>query len=113
MMPDFSPKMLRGFLNARIEMAGYRAAFPGERKGQRHGALTFEEARAAERAALVKRARVTAEQFDLALTGRIVSLDARQRLWKALNADPASHGIRLPKRDKNRLPRPLKQSRSR
>lgn len=95
MMPDFSPKMLRGFLNARIEMAGYRAAFPDERKSARRGALTFDQARSAERAAIMKRARVTADQFELAMAGRIVSLDARLRLWKALNADPASHGIRL------------------
>ncbi|AYD00008.1 hypothetical protein [Neorhizobium sp. NCHU2750] len=95
MIPDFSPKMLRGFLNARIEMAGYRAEFPDERKSVRRKAMTFDEARVAERSAIMKRARVTAEQFELALAGRIVSLDARARLWKALNADPASHGIRL------------------
>jgi hypothetical protein len=95
MTTDFSPKMLRGFLNARIEMAGYRAVFPDERKSLRRGTMTFDKARQEERRAIMKRARVTPEQFDLALAGRIISLEARERLWKALNADPAAHGIRL------------------
>jgi hypothetical protein len=95
MTTDFSPKMLRGFLNARIEMAGYRAAFPDERKGLRRGTMTFDRARQAERNAIMKRAKVTDEQFELALAGRVIGLGARERLWKALNADPAAHGVRL------------------
>lgn len=95
MNPDFSPEMLRGFVHAQITMAGYREAFPDERKSVRRVSLTFDEACAAERARLIKRSRITPEQMDLVLAKRKICPDARLRLWKALGADPARFGIRL------------------
>jgi len=95
MIPDFSPDMLRGFVHAQITMAGYRETFPDERKSARRAQLTFEQACAAERARLIKRAKITPEQLDLALSKKKICPDARLRLWRALGADPARFGIRL------------------
>lgn len=95
MSADFSPKMLRGFLHARIEMAGYRVMFPDERKSTRRPAPSFDEAKAAERAKIMRRAEITQEQLDAALSAGTVCRAARERLWKALGADPASFGVRL------------------
>jgi len=95
MRPDFSPKMLRGFVHARISMAGYRTVFPDERKSTRRPAVSFDAACAAERERLIKRARITPEQLDLVLAGRGIETSARVRLWKALDADPARFGIVL------------------
>lgn len=57
--------------------------------------MSFDEACAAERAAIMRRAGVTKDQFDLAIAGEIVSRDVRVRLWRALKADPSMHGVRL------------------
>ena len=95
MTPDFSKEMLRGFVHARISMAGYRTVFPDERKSTKRGALSFDEACAAERARIVKRAGITEEQMDLVLSGRGIETSARVRLWKALDANPARFGIVL------------------
>lgn len=95
MTPDFSPAMLHGFVYMRIHSAGYRETFPDERKTVLRAQKTFEQACAAERAALIKRAKVTPEQIDLVLSKRKICPDARLRLWKALGADPARFGVRL------------------
>lgn len=95
MTPDFSPKMLRGFVNARIVMAGFRETFPDDRKGQRRPGCTFEAACEREKARIMRKADVTAEQLDLVLSGRVIGCAARERLWRTLGADPASFGIRL------------------
>lgn len=95
MNPDFSPAMLRAFVNARIQMAGFRAEFPDERKSARRKPLSFDEACAAERAHLIRRADITPEQLELVLSGRRISPAPRERLWKALDADPGRFGIRL------------------
>jgi len=95
MTPDFSPKMLRGFVHARISMAGYRTVFPDERKSTKRGELSFDAACAAERARLIKRAGLTEEQMELVLAGRGIETSARVRLWKALDANPARFGIVL------------------
>lgn len=95
MTPDFSPKMLRGFVHARISRAGYRTVFPDERKSTKRGELSFDAACAAERDRIIKRARITTEQLDLVLSGRGIETSARLRLWKALDVDPARFGIVL------------------
>lgn len=95
MTPDFSPKMLRGFVHARIAMAGYRTVFPDERKSTKRSSLSFDDACAAERARIIRRARITPEQLDLVLSGRGIEISARVRLWRALDADPARFGIVL------------------
>lgn len=95
MTPDFSPKMLRGFVYARILMAGYRTVFPDERKSTKRAVMSFDAACAAERDRIIKRARITPEQLDLVLSGRGIETSARVRLWKALDADPARFGIVL------------------
>lgn len=95
MTPDFSPKMLRGFVRARISMAGYRTMFPDERKSTKRPVMSFDEACAAERARLIKRAGITEDQMDLVLSGTGIETSARVRLWKALDANPARFGIVL------------------
>lgn len=93
--PDFSPEMLKGFLRARVEMAGYNAIFPGPLTSVKKVRRSFDDARSAEKDRIRKKAGVTAVQFDLAWMGRTLSAEPRERLWRALGVDLDSYGVKL------------------
>ena len=95
MTPDFSPAMLKRFLRARADIAGFKAIFPSELSSARKVRKTFNAALKEERAAISRRSGVSDEQFDLAWQGRLSTADPRRRIWIALNADPEFHGVRL------------------
>jgi hypothetical protein len=86
-VPDYSPKMLRLFLHARVRFAGAEAALfePSNRiSGER-----------AEKRRLRKAARVTNVEFEMAWMGRLLSPGDRTRLWAALGVFPADFGVVL------------------
>lgn len=84
MTPDFSPAMLRLFLRARVVHA-LKTSFPCKPAGIRN----------AERNRLMKAAKVTRAEYDLAWMGRLQRAEPRTRIWAALGADPAASGITL------------------
>lgn len=94
-VPDFSPAMLKAFITARIALAGFAATFPGPLASPRRPRLSHDEAARREKARIMKRADVSPEQMDLALSCGALGLAARLRLWRALGADPAAHGVTL------------------
>ncbi|MBX5015929.1 hypothetical protein [Rhizobium lentis] len=91
MTPDFSPAMLKRFLRARVGIEAYGRIFAAPAGF----APKLEDIEAEEKRRLRKSAGITEEQFDLAWSGRGISLEPRQRLWKALGVDPAACGVRL------------------
>jgi hypothetical protein len=91
MTPDFSPESLKGFLQARVKITAYMAAYPNPPKMRKALGKAEDEAKAKLRA----KAKVTPEQFDLAWQGKTLGAEARLKLWRALNVDPAEYGIRL------------------
>jgi hypothetical protein len=93
--PDFSPEMLKGFLRARVEMAGFAAIFPGPLSSVRKVRHSFDDARRAEKERIRKKAGVTTVQFDLAWMGRTLSVGPREKLWRALGVDVGAYGVRL------------------
>jgi hypothetical protein len=95
MTADFSPTMLKGFLHARCEMAGYRAVFPDPKASTRRPPRSFEAARAAEKERIRKSAGVSVEQIDLAWSGRTLGVEPREKLWRALGVDLATYGVKL------------------
>lgn len=100
MSPDFSPAMLKGFLRARVSMAAMVEVFD-----PKTGIYTnLPRAQAEEKARLRSAAGITKAQFDLAWSGRILSLQPRCGLWKALGVDPAKHGVVLVEGGQERLP---------
>ncbi|WP_322990311.1 hypothetical protein [Hoeflea sp.] len=78
--PEFSPDMLRLFLRARCLHAVSSGVICDIK---------------AARAALRKRAGVTAAAFDVAWAGRLHKAQTRLKLWGALGLVPADHGIVL------------------
>lgn len=86
-VPDYSPKMLRLFLHARVRFAGAEAAAfePRNRaSGER-----------AEKRRLRKAAKVTNNEFHMAWMGWLLSAADRTRLWAALGVYPADFGVVL------------------
>ena len=73
-VPEFSPAMLRLFLQARAVHEGSAARFSRR---------------------IRKAAGVTVAQFESAWTGRLKSPQPRSRLWGALGLVPADHGVML------------------
>ncbi|WP_416065400.1 hypothetical protein ACK9YZ_01240 [Rhizobium sp. ZK1] len=92
---DFSSEMLKGFLRARVEMAGYNAVFPGQHASTKKQRPAFDAARKAEMERIRKRAGVTVVQFDLAWMGRALSVQPREKLWRALGVDLDLYGVKL------------------
>ena len=84
MTPDFSPRMLRLFLWARI-------GFAVEMAGAGKKASTTAECRMWFR----KAAKVSKDELALALAGRLNDTAARLRLWRVIDLDPADFGVRL------------------
>lgn len=82
---QFSPRMLRSFLQVRAGHASAMAATPQQRKVASR--LFVEGVEIA--------AEVTHSEMQLAWRGWLKSAAARTRLWIALDLDPASHRVRL------------------
>lgn len=81
--PDYSPQMLAFFLRARA----------AERRGCE--GCSREIAARRERAAMVRLAKLTAVQVDLAWMGRLNRAGPRAALWAVLGHFPADAGIVL------------------
>lgn len=82
--PEFSPRMLRLFLQARVLHAA---------EGLAHGARA--DALRAAKAAIRRRAKVTHFEFNFAWRGLLGDAATRARLWAALGIVPAEHGVTL------------------
>lgn len=80
MTPDFSPSMLRLFVQARCL----------------HGVSSgiFKDIKAAQRG-LRKAAGITSAAFDVAWSGRLNKAATRAKLWGALGTVPGDYGITL------------------
>lgn len=85
MRPDLSPAMLKSFLRIRVDHMARIAMYCEPRR----------DAQRAEKVALRKAARVTACEFEMAWTGRLMSPAPRERLWGALGVSPSALGLRL------------------
>jgi hypothetical protein len=86
-VPDYSPKMLRLFLHARVRHAGSQAAIIDPRNR-----LSGEKA---EKRRIRKVAGVTNVEFDMAWMGRKMLAAGRTRLWAALGQHPGDFGVLL------------------
>lgn len=82
---QFSPRMLRSFLQVRAGHATAIAATPQQRKVASR--LFVESVEIA--------ARITHSEMQLAWRGWLKPADTRTRLWVVLGLDPASHCVRL------------------
>lgn len=83
-IPEFSPRMLRLFLRARVEHAA-----AGSHGGSRMDKLIAGKRRIRDAAG------VTNFEFDMAWMGRLGSATPRLKLWGALGHIPADHGLML------------------
>lgn len=86
-VPDYSPKMLRLFLHARVRFAGAEAALI-EPRNRASG-------ESAEKRRIRKAAKVTNNEFHMAWMGWLLSADDRTRLWAALGVYPEKFGVVL------------------
>lgn len=84
MTPDFSPAMLKGFLQARVYMTVH-ASFP----------YRSQEAVKAARDELRERCHVSRQEFWHAWQGLLEDGRARAKIWAALWVDPAEFRILL------------------